>query len=277
MLITATEPAVLGQPGVGPLDDPADRQLDEPLVILGPGNDNHLTPGLPLLNVLGEAGLPVGGVGVDGVDVRVLAGLQPLEAGDPPSPVRYVACRDDQRQHQAKAVHDQVPLPAVQLLAPVEGAAFLGAVRVGRLAIDAGRRPRGRLVLLADSLVQAVMNPPQRPVLVPLVEVVEDRLPRREVVWQHPPLTAAPRDVEDRVNDPPQVNLPRSSLPLQWRDQSLDNFPLLARRVCRVGFAVHTPFLMKNRAGRAPRIPAPPVFPGNKYKTDSDHPGSLLP
>ncbi len=35
-------------------------------------------------------------------------------------------------------------------------------------------------------------------------KVVENRPPRREVTGQHPPGTAAPQDVEDRVEDVPQ-------------------------------------------------------------------------
>src|SRR6476646_7345096 len=62
MFITATEPAVLGQPGVGALDDPANGQLDKAFSSLGSGDDHDLAAGLPLLDELGEAGLLVSGV-----------------------------------------------------------------------------------------------------------------------------------------------------------------------------------------------------------------------
>src|SRR2546422_107768 len=72
MFIAATQATVLGQPGIGAFDDPADGQLDEAFVILGPRNNDDLATRLPPSDELGEAGLGVGGVAVDGVEVGII-------------------------------------------------------------------------------------------------------------------------------------------------------------------------------------------------------------
>src|SRR6266496_4431934 len=245
MFITATKAAILRQPSIGSLDDPADGQLDEPLAILGPSDDNDLAARLPALDELGETSLGISGIRKDGVEARILLRVDLRQAGNATCPVRHVASGDDHGQQQPKAVHHQVPLPPLQPLAAVKGAAFPRPVRVRRLAIDAGRRPRRRLVFLTHLLAQAVMDARQRPFLLPLVEVVVDRLPRRELMRQHPPLTPAPRDVENAIDDTAEINLARTPGSLLWRDKELDDLPLRVSRVARISFAVHSYNLRK--------------------------------
>jgi hypothetical protein len=49
------------------------------------------------------------------------------------------------------------------------------------------------------------------PLPLPAAQVVVDRLPRREVVWQQPPGAARPQDVEDCLDDLALFHLARAS------------------------------------------------------------------
>src|SRR5436305_7766594 len=84
--------------------------------------------------------------------------------------------------------------------------------------------------------------------LVPVLEVVVHRPPRREVVRQGPPGASLARMVEQRVDDLTQIDLPRpagSPPTLDSGQQRLDQGPLLVRHVARIGFTLHTSFYAK--------------------------------
>src|SRR5829696_6405014 len=95
--------------------------------------------------------------------------------------------------HQSLRVYQQVPFASFDLLGPVVTALFPAhACCLDRLAIHYGGTGL-RVSLEADShpLAQGGVHPFPRPVQAPEAEVVVDRLPRREVVWQESPGTAA--------------------------------------------------------------------------------------
>src|SRR5439155_26226787 len=104
-------------------------------------------------------------------------------------------------------------LPGVAVLrgrrtgSPTRPAALGG---LGRLTVDDPRRwarfAAGRLARLQqqrkiDLLEQAVVSP--------IVEITLHGSERRKVLRQHPPLTAGPRDIQDRVKHGSQLDLAR--------------------------------------------------------------------
>jgi hypothetical protein len=240
MFIATTQAAIFRHPSVGSFNDPSDGQLDKPFIFLGASDDNDLAIILPFADKLGEASFGIGRVSIDGIHLGEILGVHLFQAGNPTDAVRDVAGGDDRGQHQAKAVYRQVSLPPVQFLAAVKSTVFLRTMRVCRLTVYAGRCPLRWLVLLAHQLVQAIVDSRQRAVLIPLVEIVEHRLPTRKIMRQHPPLTTAPRDVENSIDDPPETHSPRSPASSLWRDKRLEDFPLGVCRVRRVSLSAHT-------------------------------------
>src|SRR5262245_22273070 len=91
---------------------------------------------------------------------------------------------------------------------PVEATAPAGLGRLRRLAVQYCRarlrRPPFAFPILPP---QQVIHAPPRPVVLPLLEVVVDRRPLREIVRQEAPGAAGAVDVEDRVRDLAEVHL----------------------------------------------------------------------
>src|SRR5207245_10839152 len=105
-------------------------------------------------------------------------------------------------QQQPQAGHDDVPLPAIDLLGVVPAAGLPARAGVHRLAVDAGRAAGPpRLLLLADQLAQLVVDGAQGAVVAPLVVVAPDGALGREVLGEVLPLAAGPQEVEDGVED----------------------------------------------------------------------------
>src|SRR5262249_6459228 len=106
------------------------------------------------------------------------------------------------------AIDDDVALPPVDLLGVVPAPLLAAAGRIDRLTVDA--RCGARMVGLLGgpgAATQGVMDPVQRPVPPPPVEVAPDGAPGREVDGQVAPLAAGAGDVEDGVEDVPHVGL----------------------------------------------------------------------
>src|SRR6516165_1808867 len=57
---------------------------------------------------------------------------------------------------------------------------------------------------------------------------------RRKVLWQHPPLTTRPRDVQDRVEHAAQLGLTRSAQTFDCRHMRFDQRPLCVRQIACV-------------------------------------------
>ena len=104
------------------------------------------------------------------------------------------------------------------------------------LAVEDRRAWRG---LAADALAighhQRMMNPVPDAFPLPAAEIVVDRLPRWEIVWQQPPAATGSKEVEDRVHKLPRRRLARSSSRLRLRDHRLDQRPLTISQVGGIG------------------------------------------
>ena len=153
-----------------------------------------------------------------------------------------VGGRDQHGQQQPHAVHDDMALPAVDVLGVVPAPLLAAGGGVDRLAVDAGGGA-GVVGLLrgADLAAKPVVDRVEGAVAPPLVEVPPDGTLGREVAGQVTPLAAGAEDVEDGVDDVPHVGLSGSPAGRSGRDVGLDQGPLLRRsgRWGSGGFSYH--------------------------------------
>ena len=143
--------------------------------------------------------------------------------------------------HQTFGVHQQMPLPAADFLATIE--APLLAADAGCLHRLAVHDPGTGLGVSPEPHPQAfthrVVQPLPNAIKAPSPEVVEHRLPRRELAGEHAPLAAGFQDVEDGVKDLARAMDTRASSSLRCREVRLQQRPFGVREVCRVSLARH--------------------------------------
>src|SRR5262245_61218052 len=131
-------------------------------------------------------------------------------------------------------------LPPVHILEVVPAPLLAAGGGVDRLAVHAGRGP-GMVGLLggADLLAEPVVDGVQGAVVPPLVEIPPHGALGREVLGEIPAWAAGAREVEDGIDDIPQVGLARSS-PGGAGEVRLDPGPLLVGDVAGVVVWSHT-------------------------------------
>src|SRR5271165_2600668 len=81
-----------------------------------------------------------------------------------------------------------------------------------------GSRPAASRACTSNAKIDAF----KQAIVSPIVEIALHRRERRKVLRQHPPLTAGPRDIQDRVKHGPQLNLARPAQRLGRRHMRLD-------------------------------------------------------
>ncbi len=148
---------------------------------------------------------------------------------------------DQHRQDEAEAVHDQVPLAAVDQLAAVEAAGGRAdhGVPFHRLRVH---DPRGRLRVpafrLADAFPQPVVELPDQSVVAPASEERIDPVPGREVRRHRPPLDPVVDQIPHRVDHLPVAVALRPASPAvhpcRDRQHRPHHGPLRVRHVRRV-------------------------------------------
>src|SRR5271166_1225475 len=128
-----------------------------------------------------------------------------------------------------------MPLAAVHILEVVAAPLLAAGTGVDRLAVDAGAGARvvgllGRAGLRAEPIVGEI----QGAVAPPLVEVPPDGALGREVLGEIAPLAAGAGDVEDGVDDLPQVGLAGpAAAGFRWQ-MGFEEGPLVIGEVTRV-------------------------------------------
>src|SRR5215210_2815733 len=105
-------------------------------------------------------------------------------------------------QHQPSSVNQNVALATVHALGAIVPAHAADAGGPDRLAVDDGGTWLGLTTdddaqLVTENAVQAL----PRAIQTPQTEIVIGGLPWRKFVWEEPPRTATPNNVEDRVQD----------------------------------------------------------------------------
>jgi len=106
-------------------------------------------------------------------------------------------------EDETLGVHQQVTLTAFDLLATVVAALFSAHTSgLDRLTIHyAGTRLGISLQADSQTFSDSPIDPLPGAVDAPFSEIVIDSRPSRKVVWQKPPLTTTPYDVENGVKD----------------------------------------------------------------------------
>src|SRR5207244_2290166 len=96
----------------------------------------------------------------------------------------------------------------IDVLGVVSAALFAAGGRIDRLAIDAGGGAWSiRLLLRPDLAAQRVVDGVQGAVVPPLVEVTPHGTLGREILGQVTPLAAGAEQVQDGIDDVPEVGL----------------------------------------------------------------------
>ena len=92
---------------------------------------------------------------------------------------------------------------------------------------------------LTDHGAQGAVEPFPGSVFGPAAEVLVHRLPRREVMGQHPPRAAGAQRVQDAVERLPQVHGAGPAPRLGRRQKGRQNFPLGIGQIAGIRFPVH--------------------------------------
>ena len=135
---------------------------------------------------------------------------------------------DPSLKNKTFGVHQQLPLPAADLLTTVVSSRFSAhSARLCRLRVHypgtgLGNSPEPSAQELADSVVHSFPSA----VEAPSSEVMVDGAPRWEVAGKQPPRTATPQDVEDGLEDYAGAVDSRSSSLAGSRNMGLETLPL---------------------------------------------------
>jgi len=116
---------------------------------------------------------------------------------------------DNHEQHQTERISDDVALAALDLLAGVVArnpATFGG---LDALAVDDAGRGRGLTPLqFARSADKQMIDGLPKADIAPAIEIASHRGDRWKVLRQSSPLTAAARNIKDRVHHFPHIRFP---------------------------------------------------------------------
>ena len=93
----------------------------------------------------------------------------------------------------------------------------------------------------ADLSAETVVDPVQRPISTPLVEVAPDGALGREVLGQVTPLAAGAQDIEHGIDDVAQVGLAWPATGIDG-DKGLDQSPLGIGNIAGIGLRSHVSF-----------------------------------
>lgn len=102
----------------------------------------------------------------------------------------------------------------------------------GALAVNDRGRGAGFLAgLLTSSDVERLMDTPQRAAAIQHDEVVVRRALGGEVLWHCAPLAARRQDVENRIEDFPDIDMPFAPSVARRRNEGLHQTPFLISQV----------------------------------------------
>jgi hypothetical protein len=139
----------------------------------------------------------------------------------------HVGGRDHDRQQQAQRIHDDMAFAATDFLAAV-GADFRAALgRLDRLTVDASDARIGVAAgLVADTPAQDIEQAVPGSIAFPLLEVVVDGFPGREIMGQSSPRATLAREVQDSIDDLTHIGFAGASTRSRWRNPGFQHGPL---------------------------------------------------
>src|SRR5205085_6965720 len=134
----------------------------------------------------------------------------------------HVGRRHHDGYQQPQGINQDMAFASVDLLAAIAAALLTALGRLDRLAVNgAGAGSCGASGLGADQRAEGVEQSLPGAVAGPVLEVVVDRLPGREVMGQRPPAASLACVVEQGVDDLAQVGLARAPTPAWTREERL--------------------------------------------------------
>src|SRR5580693_580080 len=140
---------------------------------------------------------------------------------------------------QTAGIGHNVALAAFDLLGRIVPPRPTALGGLGRLTVDdPGRRARFTARRFACLQQQRKIDLLKQAVVSPIVEIALHRGERGKVLGQHPPLTAGPRDVQDRVQHGSQLGVARPAQRLGRRHMGLDQRPFRIRDIACVALSL---------------------------------------
>src|SRR5262249_16578032 len=226
-------PAVSSEPTERSLDDPTLREHNKPFYLCR-SQHSLQQPAKSAFDALGQVVSAVRTIGKDhfqSVEPR-FESAENSEDKHGSIVVLDIGRMDNEGEHQAKRVNNDMALASVNLLARIvtSHAAYLR--RLDGLTVDncsAGRRLASHAV--PKLVPQRFMNPVPCPVVAPAKENPVNRLPVREFVRQKPPRAAAAYNVDNRVKDSATADSLGSSSARTLGQKFSKNLPLFVGEV----------------------------------------------
>src|SRR6266446_8802016 len=238
--VVLTVPAIPAMPGIRPLNHPAFLQRREAFRACR----THLDFDAPAGTMLGHPG--VEGVIVillvrkDRLQTRQILGCDMAKQDRCCDPIIETSAGNQDGQQQPQRIDQQMPLATFDFLAPIIPA--LRASHLGgldRLTIDTGSTG-GRLAPCGHTnpLAQGPDQLRPCPIVTPLGKIVIDGTLGQHIMRQQIPLAATAVQGEQRLQDFPHVDLPRT--PSSWVlfggwDHRSHDGPLLVRQIRGIG------------------------------------------
>src|SRR5271165_793752 len=232
-LVVLAVPSVSSEPTEGSLDDPTLWQHDKSFDLCW--SQHSLQQ--PAKGVFDARGQVVSAVGTIGEDH-----LQPFEPRFEPAEnsqdqhgsivILDIGRMDNERQHQAQRVDNDMTLASVNLLAGIITSHATYLRRFDGLTVDncsAGRRLASHAA--PKHVPQCVVNPLPSPLVAPAKENPVNCLPVGKFVRQKPPGATAAYNIDDRVKDGATADCLRSSSARGLRQEFSKNLPLFVGEV----------------------------------------------
>lgn len=231
------EPAASSEPGECPLDHPTARQDLEAFGAVGTLDDFEreladLLQGSPQLRP------GIAAIGEDMAQPRP-ALEDRFQDGGRSVAVLNVGGMDDQPDHEAERIDDDMPLAAHDLLARVKATYSTAFGGLDRLAVDDAGTGAGLFAFaLACHHHQFIVDGAKPTLVTPAVEIFLHRRERRKILRQEPPRAARRRHIQKRVHHLAQRRLARPTDAVRRRHQRFDQRPLRVGQIaCVTGAA----------------------------------------
>src|SRR6185312_3815677 len=220
------QPSIAPNPCEKPLDDPAPRVNSEADLIGVLTHDLDCDQG-----GLGDllSGIPA--VGEDALDEREDAARSPQKRS---AAVAILDARRMRFEHEATSVRvdECMALASVNLLSSIVTARPAGFGGLDTLAVyDRGRGAGVAPDSFAICHHERVVYPFKPPIVAPGGEPAVNRPPWRQVVRQHAPRAARPRDIEDAVDDLTHRPLARPACRARLRQVRRDDTPFCVGQI----------------------------------------------
>src|ERR1043166_3826172 len=212
MLVDLAQTPVPPLPRIVSLHDPTHRQRLELGLTFRPAHDLQTVWSPMMRQPVVQLVIMIPDIPKDHLQAREVPPTHLSEDGLGRPRIVHISCRHHDGDQKTQGIHENMALAALDLLAAVD-TSFLATQRgLDRLAVDRRRTGSRRAPgLNAGQDTQDIEEFLPAAVGIPLLEVVVDRFPGREVVRQGAPGTPFPCMIEQGINDLSPIHLRRST------------------------------------------------------------------